>query len=105
MDPHTLARHLIDLAAEAEPIEIDVQQFPLAELQDQGFAQEFGVRQRYRAPAEQMVGELQEALASVDWDPDIPNIEKTERDRWTFGTAMTIRGAPRTIHRGFLQPL
>jgi hypothetical protein len=33
------------------------------------------------------------------------DIPISEQDRWTFGTAMIIRGVPLAIHRGFLQPL
>jgi hypothetical protein len=29
----------------------------------------------------------------------------SERDHWTFGTAMIIKGVSRAIHGGFLQPL
>src|SRR5690606_4311950 len=105
MDPQAIARRLIDLAAEAEPMEVEVQHFPLSEIEEKRLAQEFGAYQRYFVPATQMVGELQEALTNIAWAPEMSDSERTEQDRWTFGTAMIIRGTPRTIHRGFLQPL
>jgi hypothetical protein len=105
MDSRTIALRLIDLAAEAEPIEVEVEGFPLTENEEPIIAQESGMRRRYLAPAEQMLDELQEALSGADWAPEVPDVPMSERDHWTFGTAMIIKGVPRAIHGGFLQPL
>ena len=105
MDPQAIGRNLIVLAAEAEPIEIEVQDFPLSELDERLLAKELLPLQRPLVAAEQMVGALQEALDHVGWAPEIYYPERTERGDWAFGTAMIIRGAPRDIHRGFLQPV
>lgn len=105
MNPRTIASRLIGLASEAAPREIDGEWLGMAEMDDELLAQEFGVTQRYLVPAKQMLDELQGALADGGWDREIPCVRESDRDRWTFGTAMIIRGTPRAILRGFLQPL
>lgn len=105
MEPRAIARRLIRLAAEAEWVEIEVAPFPLAEAEEKLLAQANEVPQRYLAPAERMLRELEEALSGGLPPSDDAGAGQPDQDRWTFGTAMILRGAPREIHRGFLQPL
>lgn len=105
MDPRTIARRLIDFAAEVEPAEIEVHGFPQTEFEAQILVGDFDLRRQLLTPAEQMLSELQDALADVGWKPEIADVLKSERGHWTFGTAVTIRGTPRSIYRGFLQPV
>lgn len=105
MESRAVARRLISLAAEAASIEMEVPRFSLSEIDTQILGAEFELRQQYLAPAEHIIGELQEALAAADWTPKMSDIPKSQRDNWTFGTEITILGVPRVIHRGFLQPL
>lgn len=105
LDPQVIGRNLIALAAEAEPVEIEVQDFPLSERDEDLLAKECLPLGWPVVAAQQMLGDLQEALDSFDEGPEIYDLERTERDGWAFGTAMIIRGAPRDIYRGFLQPV
>lgn len=66
--------------------------------------QEFGLETRYAGPAVEIIVRLQEALEDTGWDPDVSEIPQAERDYWTFGTAITFRGPPKPILRGFVQP-
>lgn len=105
MDPRAIARRLIDFAAEAEPAEIEVYRFPQTEIETQILVRDFDLRRQFLTPAEQMISELQDALAGIGWNPEIVDVTKSERDHWTFGTSVTFRGTPRSIYRGFLQPV
>jgi hypothetical protein len=105
MDPFDIARRLLEFAARVEAMELTVSVLPVSQDEQVALRQEFGVADRYAGPAEEMIGSLQEALEDSGWNPDVSGIPQTERDRWTFGTAITLRGAPNPILRGFVQPL
>lgn len=105
MDPRVAARRLIGFAQEVEPIDIEIQDFPITEAEQQVLAQEFDARRRYSTQAEEMLADLRQALADSHWKPDAPADHDGERDRWTFGTAMTLRAPMREIHAGFLAPI
>jgi hypothetical protein len=105
MNPSAAARRLIEFAHEVEPIDIQVRSFPLTEAEERVLAQEFGARHRYSVPAEKMLADLKEALLEADWNADTPVGQDAQPDRWTFGTAMTLRAPSRQIHAGFLDPI
>lgn len=48
---------------------------------------------------------MHEVLDEEQWDPDVSAIPESARNTWTFGTAVTFRGTPKSILRGFLQPV
>lgn len=104
MDPIEIARRLIAFAAEAEAIEIVVNDLNVTEDRDRLWIAEFDVREQLQDPAEIMIGELSEALSQTDWEPDLSDIPQAERDRWTFGEAVIFRGFEREILRGSLLP-
>lgn len=105
MDPSVAARRLIDFAQEVESIDIQVQRFPISKAEEQVLVQEFEARERYSTHAEEMLGDLQQALAEADLKPDTPVDQDWEPAPWTFGTAMTLRAPSRQIHAGFLDPI
>ena len=104
MEPRAVARRLMNLAAETELIELTVWRFPLGEIDSQFLVEEFGLRQKFLAPAEQMIDELQKALLRDDWAPETSDLPKLGRQNWTFGAKVAISAAPLPIHRGFLLP-
>lgn len=104
MDPVHIARRLIAFASETELDEIEVEAFPVTQDDEEMWLQEFGVYERYRRPAQTMIEELREALAETDWDPDLSDISLDDRDRWSFGEAIILRGSERLILRGSLVP-
>lgn len=105
MDPRAIARRLIDLAAEAEPIEIMVDSPSYMRGKVRFLLEEYGVQQRLVHPAMQLVEELDAALTQTGWNPDMPMPGQADDGRWTFGAAMTLKGHRRDIHRGFLDPV
>lgn len=105
MDPRAVARQLIDMAAEVESIEIEFEPLPITESQIRCIAEEFVAHQRVHALAKEMLCNLDEALARTKWERHVPAVPKSQQYRWTFGTAVTLRGVSRPIHGGFLQPM
>lgn len=104
MDPVDIARRLIAFAAEAEPDELEVEDFPLTDNQEGMLLREFSTEERYRHPAQAMVEELREALAATDWTPDLSDIPPGSHGRWSLGEVMIFRGFEREILRGLLIP-
>jgi hypothetical protein len=104
MDPADIARRVVTFAAEAERLEIEVDHLDLVDDQEGFWLGEFGIRERLQRPAEIMMGELREVLRETDWEPDLSDIPRSERDRWTYGDAITFRGPEREILRGSLVP-
>jgi hypothetical protein len=104
MDPVEIARRLIAFVAEAEPHEIEVDDFTVAGGQDEMLQREFGIQERYRSPAQTIIEELRRALEKTDWDPDLTDIRPDDRGRWALGDAMIVRTVEREILRGLLVP-
>lgn len=104
MHPVDIARRLIAFAAEAEPHEIEVDDFSLADNQDQTLLREFGRHERYQRPAQTIIEDLGKALADTDWDPDLSGISPEDRDLWCLGEAMIVRRREREILRGLVIP-
>lgn len=104
MNPVDIARRLIAFAAEAEPHEIEVDDFPLTGNQTEMLVREFGMEERYQRPAQTIIEELRKALAETDWQPDLSDIMPADRDRWSLGEALIVRGFEREIFRGLLVP-
>ena len=105
MDPRSVARRLIDLVAEAEPIEIQAGNQAFTERERQVLLEEYGGQQRLVRPAKQLVEDLEAALSGAGWNRDLSTPNRLDEGRWTFGSAMTLIGRRRDIHRGFLDPI
>lgn len=105
VDPFEIARRLFIFAGRVQTDELEVLNLPKSESEQEVFRQEFGVEERYAGPAQEMIERLQGALDDRHWDADVSEIPRSKRDQWTFGTAITFRGTPKPILRGFLQPL
>jgi hypothetical protein len=52
-----------------------------------------------------IIEHLQKALEDTHWNPDGSYTQSEAPNKWSFGTAITLRGEPRPILRGFLQPV
>ena len=102
MNPEKIARRLVEFAGELEPIEVAVQRFPIERAEEEFLEHEFGLHQRVRSSAEELLRELQDSLDEANWNPGVTG--GTQGD-WTFGTAMMLRGPSREIHGGFLDPI
>lgn len=78
MKIQALAQRLIDLVAEMPPIDVEVQGFPVDDREIRVLEQEYGMDERIRTSAAAMIGELQDALISAEWnagemnDRDVP---------------------------------
>lgn len=105
MDPLDVAHRLLQFVARVEAVELTVSDDPGSYDEQETLRHVFGLVDRYAGPAKEMIGSLQEALEDTGWDPDVSDIPQTERDQWTFGTAINFRGGPKPILRGFIQPL
>ncbi|WP_373928346.1 hypothetical protein QTN93_13245 [Sphingomonas aerolata] len=105
MDPEKIARRLLAFARVVEPQDVGVSSVPGAAEDTEMWRREFRLDDDIAAPLWEIMGTLKMALDETDWDPDVSDIPQAERDRWTFGEALTLRGSPRDIVRGFLQPL
>lgn len=105
MHPEEIARRLLAFAREIEPQDVEVSSLPRAAEDMEMWRREFGLDDDIAAPLWDVIGMLKTALNKTGWDPDVSNIPDAERDRWTFGAALTLRGSPRNIVGGFLQPL
>jgi hypothetical protein len=105
MDPEDIGRRLLAIARHLDPPLIDVVGPMMAGEDREIWRREFGPDNRLGGHLWEVMGTLQQALEDAGWDPDVSDIPQAERDRWTFGEAFTLRGAPREIVRGFLQPL
>lgn len=105
MDPEKIARRLLAFAREVEPQDVEVSSVPRAAEDMEMWRREFRLDDDIAAPLWEVMGTLKMALDETDWDPDVSDIPQAERDRWTFGEALKLRGSPRDIVRGFLQPL
>lgn len=104
-DPSHIGRRLIQFAARVGVEEILFPDLPKSYHEQDVLLHEFGVANRCFSPAEEMIVSLEKALENFGWDPDVSGIPLAERDRWTFGTAITFRTLPKPILRGFVQPL
>jgi hypothetical protein len=104
MDPVDISKRLIAFAGEAEWDHIEVEGVPLTDHDEGMWLHEFGLQERYRVPAQTMIEALRGALAETDWEPNLSDISPAERDRWSFGEALTLRGFEREILRGLLVP-
>lgn len=105
MDPEKIARHLLAFAREVVPQDVEVSSLPRDAKDMEMWRREFRFDDDIAAPLWEVMGTLKMALDETGWNPDVSDIPQTERDRWTFGEALTLRGSPRDIVRGFLQPL
>lgn len=105
MDPEEIARRLLAFAREIEQRDVEVANLPRAAEDMEMWRREFGLDDNIAGPLWEVMGSLKMALGETEWDPDVSDIPQAERDRWTFGEALTLRGTPRDIVRGFLQPL
>lgn len=103
-EPIEVARRLLEFASRVEPIRISSSDF-LASRDEQELLLNNSVAVRYVRQAEEMIGSLKEALENVDWHVDVSEIPESERNRWTFGTAIELWGVHKPILRGFIQPM
>lgn len=105
MDPRIIARRLVDLVNESEPIEILAGDEAFTEKQRHVLLEEYGVQKRLVSHAKQLAEELDVVLRAEGWTADLSTPEQLDDGRWTFGSAMTLVGRRRDIHRGFLDPI
>ncbi|WP_343616840.1 hypothetical protein [Novosphingobium sp.] len=105
MLPEEIAHCLFAFAREIEPQDVDIASLPRTAEDMEVWRREFGLDDNTASPLWEIMGLLKMALDETGWDPDVSDFPPAERDRWTFGEALTLRGTPRDIVRGFIQPL